>query len=515
VVPSRSDGTTLFSPSMPPLLAGVLEFVVIAAAVVAIARRVEVRLVLILTALVLGTLAGDPTRALRTFLVTLTNEQFVVPICTAMGFAYVLRYTGCDAHLVHLLVQPLRRVRWLLVPGAVVVGFIVDVPIPSQTSTAVTIGAVLIPLLLAARVRPVTIGAALLLGSSVGGELLNPGAPEFRTVVTETNQAVAESTRTIGIHAATAWGVGWQGPLHVLPLLDTRHLGLPLAAEEGLTGPGCVQRTWPLALLQLVLTTGLFWALSARADVRGPVPEPDPAAAQELGFRVNLAKALVPLVPLLLLLLTAPPLGPLRVPVEWLVDNPAGEHDPRFDSRLIGAAMLVGVAAAGLVSARGKPGRPTSGVGRAFFEGAGYAFTHTISLIVAAACFGDAVKAIGAARLVADVIAAVPSLLVPLAGLSAWGFALLSGSGMASTQSLFGFFAAPALRLGIDPGRVGAVVSVAAAAGRTMSPVAAVALICAEMTKTDVFALVRRLLVPLLVATPLTILAGLLLALWR
>src|SRR5262249_33938130 len=148
--PTRPSGraTQSLSPSRTVmlLLAGA---VIVGLAIYAAYRRVEIRLVLVLAALVLGTLAGDPTLALRTFITTLTREQFVVPICTAMGFAYVLRYTGCDRHLVHLLVNPLRRVRWLLVPGAVVVGFLVDVPIPSQTSTAVTIGAVLIPLLLA------------------------------------------------------------------------------------------------------------------------------------------------------------------------------------------------------------------------------------------------------------------------------------------------------------------------------------------------------------------------------
>jgi DcuC family C4-dicarboxylate transporter len=78
------------------------------------------------------------------------------------------------------------------------------------------------------------------------------------------------------------------------------------------------------------------------------------------------------------------------------------------------------------------------------------------------------------------------------------GFALLCGSGMASTQSLFGFFAGPAVAQGQDPALVGAVVSLASAAGRTMSPVAAVVLMCATLTNTNPFDLMRRLVVPLL-----------------
>src|SRR5207248_686812 len=118
-----------------------------------------------------------PMGILRIFLITLTSERFVVPICSALGFAYVLRHTECDQHLVHLLVRPLRRFRLFLIPGAILVGVIVNIPVVSQTSTAVCIGAVLVPLLRAARISPATVGAALLLGSSLGGELLNPGAP--------------------------------------------------------------------------------------------------------------------------------------------------------------------------------------------------------------------------------------------------------------------------------------------------------------------------------------------------
>ena len=114
----------------------VLGVFIIAAAVVAILRRADVRLVLFTAAIALGLAAADPMAILRVFFETFANERFVVPICCAMGFAYTLRFTGCDQHLVHLLVKPLTKVRFLLVPGTAVVGFIVNIPIISQTSTA-------------------------------------------------------------------------------------------------------------------------------------------------------------------------------------------------------------------------------------------------------------------------------------------------------------------------------------------------------------------------------------------
>jgi DcuC family C4-dicarboxylate transporter len=69
---------------------------------------------------------------------------------------------------------------------------------------------------------------------------------------------------------------------------------------------------------------------------------------------------------------------------------------------------------------------------------------------------------------------------------------------MASTQSLYGFFHGPAVALGLDPVSVGALVSLGAAAGRTMSPVAAVTLMCATLTWTNPFTLAKRVAVPLL-----------------
>jgi DcuC family C4-dicarboxylate transporter len=353
-------------------------------------------------------------------------------------------------------------VRFLLIPGAVLVGFLVNMPVISQTSTAVAVGTVLVPLLLAARISPLNTGAALLLGASVGGELLNPGAPELNTVSTA------------------------------------------LQVDTGL----CVERIFPLLLVQLAVVIVVFWLLSLRADAAAPREEslPEKETADFAPFRVNWLKAVVPLVPLVLLFLTAlPQMRVLVVPSEWLVApedlklmNPAvAEREARkaFDVRLIGAAMLVGVVAAALTSPRAIPG-----VARAFFEGAGYAFTNIVAIIVTANCFGKGVEQIGLADLLGKLIEAFPAALLPSAGALPLAFGWVSGSGMAATQSLFGeFFVEPSQSLGVDPVRVGAVVSIGAAAGRTMSPVAAVTLMCASMTGTDPLALARRVAIPLII----------------
>jgi DcuC family C4-dicarboxylate transporter len=461
-----------------------LAVVVIALAVAAVVRGLDVRLVLFLAALVLGGLAGDLAPVVRQFLATFSDGKFVVPICTAMGFAYVLKHTGCDQHLVRILVEPVRRVRFLMVPGVVLVGFVVNVPVISQTSTAVCLGTVVVPVMRAAGFSPLAIGGALLLGASVGGELLNPGAPELLTVSSLTK------VPTTGM---------WQ---QILPLV------LPV----------------------LGVSTLVLWGMTAWAERRNPSPGPSPKRGGEeesshpprfgegAGGRgdgdpepLNPLKALVPLVPLAILFVTGPPLEFVSIPQRWAVVRPpeapsaavtgaAAAHaleakkDPVFSSRLIGLAMLVGVGVAAVVV----PSK-AKGCAKAFFEGAGYGFTHIVSLIVTASCFGKGIELVGLADRLGDLIAASPGLLHPLAGMVPCAFAFVSGSGMASTQSLYGFFYHPAVELDQNPVEVGAMVSVGSAAGRTMSPVAAVTLMCATLTGARPFDLVRRVGPPLII----------------
>jgi DcuC family C4-dicarboxylate transporter len=138
-------------------------------------------------------------------------------------------------------------------------------------------------------------------------------------------------------------------------------------------------------------------------------------------------------------------------------------------------------------------------VGKVFFEGAGYALTAVTSLIIAAKCFGDAVARVGLGVVLGGLIERVPGLLWPLAALLPMGFSWVCGSGMASAESLYRFYDGPAMAQHADPLRVGALVSLGAATGRTLSPVAAVVLMAATLSGATPFAIVRRMALPLAV----------------
>src|SRR5687768_4548659 len=160
----------------------VIAFFVLAGAVVFVARGVDVRLVLFATGLLLASMALKPLVVFDAFLNTVGNEKIVGPICSAMGFAWVLRVSGSDRELARFLIRPIRRVKWLLVPGGCVVGFVTNMAITSQTASAAAVGPILVPVMLAAGWHPILVGATLVLGCSAGGNLYNPGEADIVTI---------------------------------------------------------------------------------------------------------------------------------------------------------------------------------------------------------------------------------------------------------------------------------------------------------------------------------------------
>lgn len=415
---------------------------VVAAGVFCVMRRADVRLVLASCGAILFAWAGNPLGFFVKLGEEMTNLRTVVPICSAMGFAFVLNLTGCDKHLVHLLVRPLRRVRFLLIPGGVAAGFFVNTAIVSQAGTAAVVGPVLLPLLRAAGFSPVTGGSLLLLGASVGGELFNPSAVENVT----------------------------------------------LAKLTGLLPAVIVRRTLPFNLTASIVALLVFWWLTTR---RGrELDDTETAIAEEGVFRVSPLRALVPLVPLLLLFLV-PPF--VRLPKEL-----ASPID-------IAAAMVIGVVVATLVTPH-----VLNRVSTAFFEGAGYAYTHVISLIISAMLFTEGIKATGLIERLAGGVADYPVVLVLVSVLVPWGLGVVCGSGIAPAVATMGAMVPLAVQIGSDPARLGALCSVAGQLGRTMSPVAAVAVMCATLSQTTPLELVRRV-APALMAGGLVMLAAALL----
>lgn len=415
---------------------------IVAATAWFIVRRHDIRLALLGGGLALALLAGRPLAVFDTFARSMVAAM-VAPICAAMGFAAVLRATGCDRDLVRFLMAPLRRRRWAVLPGGIATAYLVNLAVPSQASVAAMLGPILVPLLLAAGFRPASAGAALVLGASFGGDLLNPAAQDV--------QAMA--------------GV-----------IDVR----PAALSA---------RVVPASLVGLLAATSAF-VLSTRRSA-----DPDEVDAGLLKSRsagegrINPLKVIIPLVPVGLLLLAHGGWEPLG----WLlrVDR-AGDPPALVAAIPVVRALLIGFALAAAVG-----WRELRQVTRALFDGMGEAYRDVISLTIVAQCFGAGVAAVGLGDVLLAHVGGSHWGLYAISIGAPWGLAALSGSG---SGPVLAYAHACLVPLGghAHLPTLGALTCLSAAFGRTMSPVSAVVICGAGFVGVPAADLVRRLLPALL-----------------
>jgi C4-dicarboxylate transporter, DcuC family len=401
-------------------------------------RGHDVRVVLGGIALAMGAATGHTGAVFRKMAETLADAKFVLPICSAMGFAYVVRQTGCVEAMVRLLVRPVAHTPRLLLPASAAVALVVNMAIPSQTSTLAAVGPLVVALMARLGSLRAAAGAALVFGASIAGALLNPGLAEVNAVA-----ALAEvpATRV------------------VVPLVP----GVLLAFAVGLG----------VLLIAARVRPGGDEPLALPADPVAPgVAAPLPAAY----------KALFPPLPVVVLLLGHPSL-PWHDAAARLL--PAGLEV--FTVMLAGSVLTIALAAAD---------RPRATL--ATLEGFGYAFAHVITIIAVSAGIAKALDLAGVLGTFVDAAAGNPAALLAVSFGLAFVLAVVSGSGTASSVALVGAIGPRAAELGVDSLALGGVILFGAEAGRTTSPVAAVLLFGSTLVAVPPRSLAVRLGLPCL-----------------
>ena len=319
------------------LLASLL---VLFGAVYGVVRGRDVRLVLLVAGLALGGLALRPWIVLDAFARTMGDGKIVGPICSAMGFSFVLRRIGSDRELVRLLVKPIRHIRWLLVPGGAAVGFVANMAITSQTAAAAAVGPILVPIMLAAGWHPILVGATLVLGCSGGGNLNNPGEPDIVTVQSATGAPLIQVLDRVLLPELVGFSVAVLVFILLCRRTPSEHVEPPIAFEE----------------------------------------EPERP--------VKMPMAVLPLLPIALLLLLQPRLRLVPALLELYPDGLPVVHAMVFSTLV---AMVL-------------RRRDASAEFRAFFEGMGFAFVHVISLIIAASCLIAGMEAVGLVQVLVGLV---------------------------------------------------------------------------------------------------------------
>ncbi|MFN8358725.1 MAG: C4-dicarboxylate transporter DcuC [Candidatus Kapaibacterium sp.] len=413
-----------------PYHIAVLSVCILALAVYYVVRGTDVRLVLFAAGLALASLALKPLVIFDTFQKVMGDGKIIGPICSAMGYAFVLRATHCDREMVRLLVRPVQKVQWLLVPAGCVVGFLTNMAITSQTAAAAAVGPILIPIMLAARIHPVIAGATLVLGCSGGGNLFNPGEPDI-----------------VAVQAAT------QAPL-------ANVLGSAYQPEMICFGVA-------------VLAFTLFAAFLKPKEVYTVQEVED----SELAKPINFLKAILPPMPVVVLLMSQPKFHLIPGVLDYYPDGLPVPHIMVFFTIII---LLINY-------------KEVSALTKSFFEGLGYAYIHVISLIISASCLIAGMEAVGLIQVLVRVVSNFDLTAQAISGSMTWLLAVLSGSGTAPSVSFSKAVLPELAKLNpqgaVDLGIIGAI---GATFGRTMSPVAAIVIFTTTLVDAKPLSIIKR-----------------------
>lgn len=164
--------------------------VIVILTIAALLKRYETRLVLITAGLAMGIVSLAPHIALANMMKNMTNASMILAICSSLGFAAVVSMTHCDAHFVALLVKPLRKLGFFLLPFCMLIASCVAIAIPSAAGCAAALGPTMIPLMVRAGFKPAIAGAAII--GSIIPSALSPGSSHNVWVAKISNMEVMD-----------------------------------------------------------------------------------------------------------------------------------------------------------------------------------------------------------------------------------------------------------------------------------------------------------------------------------
>ena len=418
-------------------------------------KNYEARLVLTLSGVLMALIGqvalGSPTTvgaAVDAFVKQLVNGGLVPVIVTVMGFGVVMTYTKCSDHLVNALVRPLTHVPAIVVPGAAIITWVLNIVLPSAAGVAAAVGVLLIPALIALKVRPVMAAAAVFLGT--WGSVISPGLmfnPQIASIAYKAGEISSADAMIVILQEA-------------LPAA----LGILIAAVI-------------LAAISMMLKEGV-----------GSVKEETETDREMANFKINPIMAIIPVIPLFLLVVASKQVG-------WL--------DTKTFS--VPVCMLIGTALGMVVGLVHK--QDVGETSKRFCKGAGDGFNNVVILIAAAALFAAGMKSIGLTGALVDAMKGSQSGARIAAAVGPFLMAVVSGSGNAAALAFNEAITPHAADFGMTIVQLGAVAQIAAGIGRTMSPVAGGVIILAGIAGVNPMQVVKRTALPCVAAVIVTTIA--------
>jgi DcuC family C4-dicarboxylate transporter len=407
----------------------------------AIVKKLEVRLALLTGGLIMAVIAWNPQAWSDAFARNMVVAGLLQTIPPVMGFAAVMELTGCNAHLVKMLTDPLVKVRPILIPGAMLVTWFINMALASAAGCTAAVGVVLIPAMMAAGIHPAMAAAAVFAGT--WGSTWSPGSAH--------NAMLAKIAN--------------------VPVMEVIQAHMPYTLTIAI-----------VVAIVLFLEGKLFkqdrdWTPEKAGSNLAQIAKTDRATLE----RVNYLWAITPMVPLAILIVTNIPRVTAYLPAS-------------LNSVTVLVAMLVGTAL-GMLVTRTSPVT----ICNKFFDGMGHAYGFVFGIIIAAGAFIAGLEAAGVLK---DLIEAMKNAksVVPLAGtFGPFVLAVLSGSGDAATLAFNNAVTPHAASFGISTVNLGNLANIGGALGRSMSPVAAGCIIASAFAGVSPLEVMKRNAVPMLI----------------
>ena len=400
----------------------------------AIIKKIETRLCLLVGGFTMAIIAGKTMVAGKAFVAAMTNP-LVVTICSIMGFAYCMKATKCDEHMVKSLTGGLKKFPILLIPGAVVVTWIINIPLTSAAGCSAAVGSILIPALIGSGVRPEMAAATVFAGT--WGSVISPGNSH--------NVFVSEMATKAKLPNSS-----------VMDIIATHFHASVIAL--------------------IIVVIGITAVSFLLKENKGYVA--DVKAEDDADFKVNPLSAIMPILPLVFLILASKQIG-------WL---PA-------DFGNIPLVMLLGTAIATVVT-RVNP----QSIIKSFWTGIGEAYGSVMGLIICASVFVAGMTAIGLTGELINFMKTSQSIAKIAGAFGSYAIAIVAGSGDAATLAFNGAITPHAAEFGLGMAQLGSISNVAGALGRSCSPVAAGAIVCAGIAGVSPMEISKRNIIPMFLA---------------
>ena len=369
-----------------------------------LAKRYEARMVMVCAGIVMCILAGKPMGGLDAFAKGMSSGM-ISSACSSMGFALAMRFTGCDKHLINLLAKVLLKVQWALIPGVIFGTYAVNVALPSAAGTAAAAGAIFIPILMGSGVHPAMAAAAVKCGTY--GSMLNPGLAH-------------------NPFEAKIAGIG------VMDVIAYHYMANIVSLLVG-----------------AVALTAFAYYLK---EHKGHVTE---GLELESDFKVNYLYAMMPVVPIAILLLGATKIV------------------PAFKMG-VAQAMVIGTIL-GCIVTRTNPGS----MAKSFYDGMGKAYADIIGIIIAAGVFVAGMNAMGLVKAFINAMINNPAIVKVCAAVGPFLLGFITGSGDGATFAFNEAVTPHAVEFGMTAVQMGSVATLGGTLGRTISPIAGATIIVA------------------------------------